>query len=172
VKSSAVPLSTFGDRAMGDPCTIDFQLGGTLRFRSARAKSTGHAIVTIRYDGFSVTAHQREDGNMAYTLPNDHTVKVQISYVDSHGNPAAVDGPVAWASSNEDVLTVEVDPADSTMVTIWPEGQVSQAQVVATADADLGEGIRQIVTTMDVTVVAGEAVSGTIAPIGPPTPIA
>jgi hypothetical protein len=155
---------------MEDPHTIDFQIGGSLRFASSRKKPAGHAIITLRYDGFSVTA-QCEDNYMTYTLANDHKVQVQISYVDAKGNPAAVDGPVAWTSSNEAVLTVEVDATDLTLATVMPGDQLSQAQVVATADADLGEGVKQIVTTMDVTIVAGEAVSGTIAPVGEAVPI-
>jgi hypothetical protein len=149
---------------------VDFKLGGSLQI-STRKKPVVAAIVTLRHDGFEITAKTTEDFNMSYTLPNDHQVQVQISYVDAKGNPAQVDGPVAWSSSNEAVLTVEVDAADSTLATIVPGDQLSQAQVVATADADLGEGVKQIVTTMDVTIVAGEAVSGTIAPVGAPVPI-
>jgi hypothetical protein len=151
--------------------TIDFQLGGTLKIES-REEPAGSAVITLRYDdGFTVTAKTTEEFNMAYTLANDHKVQVQISYVDAKGNPAEVDGPVAWSSSNEQVLTVEVDAADSTLATILPGDQLSQAQVVATADADLGAGVTQIITTMDVTVVAGQAVAGTIAPVGEAVPI-
>jgi hypothetical protein len=39
-------------------------------------------------------------------------------------------------------------------------------QITATADADLGAGVRNLVTVCDITIVAGEAVAGTIAPIG------
>jgi hypothetical protein len=153
-----------------DYSTIDFKLGGTLQI-ATRKKSKGAAIVKVTYDGFTVTARMEEDDKMAYTLPNDHKVQVQISYVDAKGNPAEVDGPVAWSSSNETVLTVEVDAADSTLATVVPATQLAQAQVVATADADLGAGVTQIITTMDVTIVAGQAVSGTIAPVGEPVPI-
>src|SRR5215831_19481245 len=34
--------------------------------------------------------------NMAYTLPADKKVLLQIAYVDSKGNPAQVDGAVVW----------------------------------------------------------------------------
>jgi hypothetical protein len=149
---------------------VDFQIGGTLQI-TTRKKPKGAAIVTLRYDEFSVTTMILEDEKMTYTLPNDHKVQVQISYVDAKGNPAAVDGPVAWASSNDAVLTVEVDAADSTICWVVPATQLAQAQVVATADADLGAGVTQITTTMDVTIVAGQAVSGTIAPVGAPVPI-
>jgi hypothetical protein len=152
-----------------DSSTIDFKLRDILQIATSRKKPVGVAIITLRYDGFSVTA--KCEDNMAYTLPNDHKVQVKISYLDAKGNPAAVDGPVVWSSSNEQVLTVAVDLADSTLATVLPANLLSQAQVVATADADVGEGVKQIITTMDVTVVAGMAVSGTIAPVGAPVPI-
>jgi hypothetical protein len=146
--------------------TINFKLGGTLEIEEPDQSGV---IITLRYDdGFTVTA-KGED--MSYTLANDHMVQVQITYVDAKGNPAAVDGPVSWASSNEQVLTVQVDPIDSTFATVMPANLLSQAQVVATADADLGAGVKTIITTMDVTVVAGEAVAGTIAPVGDAMPI-
>jgi hypothetical protein len=150
---------------------VDFKaiLEGKLQI-ATRKKPVGHAIITLRYGGFKVTA-KCEDNYMAYTLPNDMKVQVQISYVDAKGNPAQVDGPVVWSSSNEAVLTVAVDDVDSTLAWVLPADTLSQAQVVATADADLGEGVKQIITTMDVTVVAGAAVSGTIAPVGAPVPI-
>jgi hypothetical protein len=108
---------------------------------------------------------------MAYTLPVDHFINVQIAYVDGHGNPATVDGDVAWASSNPAALVVQVNAQDSTQCTVTPQGTLSSAQVVATADADLGAGIRQIITTLDITLVAGEAVAGTINVVGDPQPI-
>jgi hypothetical protein len=41
----------------------------------------------------------------------------------------------------------------------------------ATADADLGDGVRELNTLLDVTLVAGEAVTGTINVVGDPQPI-
>jgi hypothetical protein len=108
---------------------------------------------------------------MAYTLPAGMQVQVQVSYVDANGNPTTVDGLVAWAASDAGTLTVVVDPTDSTLATVQATGNIGQAQVTATADADLGAGTRPLVTLMDVTVVAGEAVAGTISPVGEPTDI-
>jgi hypothetical protein len=146
--------------------TIDFKLGGTLTFVT-EAERAG-AMITLRYDGFSITAWGTD---MAYTLPNDHQVQVKITYVDAKGHPAAVDGVVTWTSSNENVATVTADSADSTLATIVPGADVGQVQIVARGDADLGEGVREIITPMDVTVVGGEAVAGTISPVGEATPI-
>jgi len=124
------------------------------------------SVLTITYDRFTITAK----GDVMYTLPVDMLVKMQVGYVDAEGNPAAIDGPVAWASSDETIVTVTPDTGDSTIVTVTPVGPIGQIQVTATADADLGAGVRNLVTVCDIQLVAGEAVAGTISPVGAPTP--
>lgn len=127
----------------------------------------GHALLKLVAGPFTVTA--QGDGLM-YTLPVTHEVGMQVSYVDAQGNPATIDGEVTWSSSNDDIATAEVDPDDSTICTVVPGGTLGQVQISATVDADLGTGTRELITTADVTVVAGEAVAGTISPIGEPSP--
>jgi ABC-type Fe3+ transport system substrate-binding protein len=145
--------------------TVQFQLGGTLKFLVE--EPAGYVLMTLHYDRFAVTA---KGDHMAYTLPNDHEVAVQVAYVDAKGNPATIDGNVDWASSDTGIATVTVD-ADTTRCTVTPADNIGQVQITATADADIGEGTRELITTMDVTIVAGEAVAGTITPAGAPTPI-
>jgi hypothetical protein len=146
--------------------TVQFQLGGTLKFLVE--EPAGHAMIALQYEGLTVTA--RGD-DMAYTLPNDKMINVKVSYVDGHGNPATVDGDVSWDTSDQNIITVETDSMDSTQAKVKPAGPAGQAQVTCTADADLGEGTREIITTMDIEVVAGEAVAGTIAPVGESQPM-
>jgi hypothetical protein len=145
--------------------TVNFQLGGTLKFL---LEDEGYVLFTIRYGNFIITARGE---NMAYKLPNDKVIGVQVAYVDSKGNPATVDGDVTWDTSDQNIATVRTDSGDSTQAVVTPTGQVGQVQVTCTADADLGEGVREIITTMDVEIVAGEAVAGTITPVGEPQPI-
>lgn len=129
---------------------------------------SGGVLLSITHQRFTITA----DGDLImYTLPLDHLVKMQVAYVDAGGNPAKVDGAVVWASSDAAIAAAQADPADSTICTVTPS-KLGQVQITATADADLGDGVRQIITPCEVTVVAGEAVSGTIAPIGEAEPIA
>ena len=106
-----------------------------------------------------------------YTLPVDHSVLMQVSYTDARGNPATIDGDVTWESSDTSIISVTVDQADSTICRATPVGTVGQAQVTATCDADLGEGTRELVTLCDIEVVGGEAVAGSIQPVGEPEPI-
>jgi hypothetical protein len=145
---------------------INFQLGGTLKFVT-EPESSG-CFFTLRYGGFSITARGND---MAYTLAADMQVHCQVAYVDGNGNPAKVDGDVRWSSSDETIVTVEVDAADSTKALVRAMGEVGQVQVIAAADADLGEGVRELITPVDVDVVAGEAVMGTITPVGAAEPI-
>src|SRR4029077_19895488 len=101
----------------------------------------------------------------------DHTVLMQIAYVDAKDNPATIDNDVSWQSSDTSIVTVTVDTSDSTTCRITPAGAVGQVQVTATCDADLGDGVRNLVTLCDIDVVGGEAVAGTIQPVGAPEPI-
>lgn len=112
-----------------------------------------------------------EGQKMAYTLPDDMQVAVQISYEDAKGNPASIDGDVTWTSSDPSNLQVGADSSDSTKALIVPVGSLGTYQITATADADLGAGVTELITLLDVTVVAGTAVAGVIAPTGSPEPI-
>jgi hypothetical protein len=146
--------------------TVAFKLGGTLEIFTEPSRAG--CYVTLRFGQFTVTA---KGDNMAYTLASGMQVHVQVAYVDANENPAEIDGEVTWSSSNDTIVTVEVDPSDSTMAVVAAIGPVGQVQVTATADADIGEGTRTLITPMDVEAVAGEAVAGTITPVGSAEPI-
>jgi hypothetical protein len=143
------------------PQTVQFTLGGTLTFITEPSKAG--TIITLRYEDFTLTARGE---NMAYTLPVAKQVRVQVSYVDAGGNPATIDGEVSWASSDETIAVVIVDTSNTASAVVRSGTKLGQVQITATADADLGEGTRAIITPMDVSVVAGEAVAGTITPVG------
>jgi hypothetical protein len=129
---------------------------------------TGLSIMMITYRGFTIVV---EGDHIMYTLPVTHEVKMEVSYVDANNNPAVVDGEVVWTSSDDAIATADVDATDSSVVTVTPVGKAGQVQITATADADLGQGVRALKTICDIEVVAGEAVAGVIQPLGEPTPI-
>jgi hypothetical protein len=127
----------------------------------------GFQFLTIWYEQFKIIV---KGDHVMYTLPADHLVNMQVAYTDAKGNPATVDSDVTWASSDEAILTVTVDPGDSTIARAIPVGGVGQVQITATCDADIGAGVRELITTADISVVGGEAVAGSIQPLGEPEP--
>lgn len=65
---------------------------------------------------------------------------VTLVITDVNGNPATVDGPPAWVSSNQAVVDVVV-AADGLSATINSVAVGTGAVVAVTADADLGAGV-------------------------------
>jgi hypothetical protein len=146
---------------------LEITFGGPLRIVVEQPPPPAiTARLTVILDRFKVTGEK-----LMYTLPADHAVVMQVSYVDAGGNPAAVDGPVTWQTSDAAIVALAVDQVDSTTVKVTPVGPAGQVQITATADADLGAGVKTLITPCDIEVVAGEAVAGTIQPVGTPEPI-
>ena len=149
--------------------TIKFELAGLLKLVTEEPP-VGGVRVTLTYHGFIVTAWGKD---MAYKLATGMAVGVQVTYEDAKGHPAVVDGDVTWESSNDAIAEVHVDGSDSTIATVEGIGDtLGTAQITASADADLGDGTRSIITVMDVEVVGGEAIAGPISPTNEPTPVA
>jgi hypothetical protein len=98
-----------------------------------------------------------------------HTkVPLTATFLTAAGDMAPVDGVPAWSVSDLNVAMVEQtpDPFTVKLVPLAP-GNVS---VFAVADADLGEGIRNVTLQVDLTVAPVEATSGSIA-IGTSEPV-
>jgi len=89
-------------------------------------------------------------------LTNTQQCPIEVSGVDKKGNPAELDS-VVFTSSDPSVATVEADPADQDKALIKAVA-TGTAQINVTADADLGDGVSELTGTLDVTVVAGQAV--------------
>jgi hypothetical protein len=149
---------------------ITLNVAGALELilKPPEPQPTGKVIVTVKYGSFIARA---EGSHMAYTLPVDHYIEVEVSYEDAFGNVAEVDGAVSWGTSNDQILTIAVDPDNSMKCTITPTGKAGSAQVTATADADMGTGVTSLITLLDVTTVAGAAVAGVIQVVGSPIPV-
>lgn len=97
-----------------------------------------------------------------------HAGPVQV--LDAKGNPAALDGAPSWSSSDPTIVSVtpSADGLEADIVAVGPLTPAgSSVQVVVSADADLGAGVTTITGSLDVTVVASQAVSITI-PTGTP----
>jgi len=88
------------------------------------------------------------------------TVIATVAFTDAVGNAAVVDGVPVWESSNPAVAGMVVSPDGLTAT--FTRQAVGLTSVTVTADADLGEGIRQLVLTGDLEFIPGEAVAGNI----------
>jgi hypothetical protein len=129
---------------MVDLQRVEITFGNVLKIMEVaeEPKPRGHQWLAIRYEQFTVEA---EGDYVMYNLPIDHTVKMQVSYVDAAGNPAKIDGAVEWFPANAEIAAIEVDPSDDTICKVMPVG-LGRTQVSAKADADLGEGVRELLT--------------------------
>lgn len=100
-----------------------------------------------------------------YPLKVTQNLPLILKPVDAKGNPALVDttnGVPTWGISDVSFAELEV-AADGMSALLKPKGPLGQFQVLVTADADLGAGVKEILGAMDVETIAGEAVSVVIA---------
>jgi len=155
---------------MVDLTRVEIVFGNVLKIMEVAEEPlpVGRSFLIIKYEDFIITT---EGDRVMYTLPVDHTVKMQVAYTDANGNPATIDGDVSWESSDISLAVVNVNADDSTICRVVPVGSVGQVQVTAKADADLGDGVRELLTVCDIEMVGGEAVAGSIQPVGAPDPV-
>jgi len=91
---------------------------------------------------------------------------VSVQFTNENGRPAKVEGEVTWASSDEAVATVSTNASDPLQALVIAGPKSGEVKIIATADADLGEGVTTVEATLDVEVLArGEAVGGEITPV-------
>ncbi len=82
-----------------------------------------------------------------------------IKLVDGKNRPKDYEGDPKLASSDDTVATVEmVDRANGRVMS----GVPGSATVTVTVDADLGEGVQEVIGTLDVTVTLDERTSARI----------
>jgi len=111
----------------------------------------------------AVKIHLFIDGrevDMAETLilKDSQKVSASVEFKTAAGNPAVVEGAPVWASSNAAIVEV-VASEDGLSAVARAVGPIGSSQISVSADADLGEGVKPIVGTQDIEVVAGEAVT-------------
>jgi hypothetical protein len=99
------------------------------------------------------------DDHMAVILTSTQEFDVQIVPLDAGGNPAPVEG-VTWEVSNSHIVRlVAIDDLNQTVQAVGPAGT---AQVTVHVDAQIGEGVVELVGTLDVEVLPGQAVTLTV----------
>lgn len=99
--------------------------------------------------------------------------KVRITFgkpLDKKGNPASVQEGSVSISVTDGSATVEPDPADpfsATIIGVSPTADITKpGAVIITADADLGEGVKNITGSEPLIVTGGQAVGFGPASVG------
>jgi hypothetical protein len=88
-----------------------------LKITEVEVPPLGQKQITLTFEQFTITA---EGDHVMYKLPVDHSVLMQVSYVDANGNPATIDGEVSWDTSDASIIAVTVDASDSSMCRATP----------------------------------------------------
>ena len=144
---------------MSDKQQLEISFATPLRIVLAQEESKPgyRAIFTYQIGEFIFKGE-----NMANTMAAGSIATLSVQWVDKGGNPAKVDGPTKWQSSDDTILKVEVSTGNPLISNVYSQGPIGAAQVQATADADLGSGVQNITAVCDITVIAGQAYAGQI----------
>jgi hypothetical protein len=86
---------------------------------------------------------------------------VALSAEDKNGNPAALDGAPAW-SLTDDTIGALVVAEDGMSAQFQSAAKVGTCTIQVHADADLGEGVKDLLGELEVIVMPGEAVKITL----------
>jgi hypothetical protein len=105
---------------------------------------------------FYATIDGEKKGVKNMFLKVTQTLPVSITITDKLGNPAKVDGLPQWAITDASLAELII-AEDGMSATIKPMGTVGAFKVQVKADADLGEGVKEIVGELDVELLAGDA---------------
>lgn len=90
-------------------------------------------------------------------LAADKKLPLSLEIKDAAGNPAKIDGKPQFALSDESAGSLEV-AEDGLSALFTPSGKAIAFKIQAKVDADLGEGVKEVVGELDVEVLSGEAV--------------
>ncbi len=118
---------------------------------------TSHAV-SIRFAAY-LNGRWKEK-LMALTMKDTEQVVISVTTLDAKGKPAPVQSPT-WESSNPVVLALT--PSADGMSCAAVAGDPGDARVTFTCDSDLGEGVKALAGTLDVTILPGEAVTVVLA---------
>ena len=123
------------------------------------------AVFAVQYEGVNFKGENMSSEMKSGTIA---TLSVQWN-----------DGPTSWESSDPSILKVEVSTGNSLISNVYSQGPIGTATIQASADADMGQGVRTVYATYDIVVVKGDAVGGDITftqypqqnPPGPNVPV-
>lgn len=108
------------------------------------------------------------------SISTEQRLPFGFQVTDGRGRPKPLDtsnGPPTAASSDETVCTVTVEPGEGTAWKGWITSVApGTARVVIDADADLGEGVDDVVGTLDIEVTLDPRTGARMVALTPGTP--
>lgn len=106
---------------------------------------------------FTVVDGQRRKVEHMF-LKATQKLPIAVAFKDKFGNAAKVDGVPRWAVTDEKLGALET--AEDGMSSVFaPSGLAGLLKIQVFADADLGEGVKEILGELEIEVLTGEAVS-------------
>lgn len=90
-------------------------------------------------------------------MKNSQKLIATITPVDAKGQPTTVDGAPTWAVDDPTKATLKPS-ADGLSCEVDASGPIGDVKLVATGDADLGEGVKPIFGEATITITPGDAV--------------
>lgn len=88
-------------------------------------------------------------------VKESQNLPLSISIKTAKGKPAKVDGAPKWEVTDEAVGSLEV--ADDGMSALFKAKAEGNCSINVEADADLGEGVKKLMGSLDINVVGDEA---------------
>jgi len=103
-------------------------------------------------------------------LSNEMFYPASVAYLTASNRPAKVDGVPTWESTDTAVFEVKNIGADGLSAELWPaDAADGVAELVVTADADLGDGVTNLETRVGIECRPAQAAAGTVT-LGTGTP--
>lgn len=96
---------------------------------------------------FGIGPFQRKESDMQVNLTNEQKVKLTVNPVTAAGHPAQLDGPVSFSVESGECT---IEPVDERSCYIVSGDLPGDSVVVASADADLGDGVVNVAASVDV----------------------
>jgi hypothetical protein len=126
-------------------------------------------VVRYQVNGVSFTAKGDHMSLVLQTTEVPGTATVSVSFVDSEGKPATVDGVPTWAASDPMILDTITPAADGLSATVHIADKTGASNLTLTADVDLGDGVKSQEFIDTISVIPGQAQTATFN-FGPVTP--